>query len=229
MYRSFKDLAFVARKNGQNMKIYQDALRLDIFAKVKDLDTREKLGFLQLQALVGLTKFDAKDKQGRPLTLETDSHGIIRNTFQKLNELGYLQNYHETQIRDSRLILPKLAFANTDLKSKVPMYNITFEKTDKEINFDESEFQRMFPLVFSKRGLLAKQGYTLERDEEGRIRINYKKREQKEESKENLNRRDIREEVKVDISQEEQKEFVKSFKKSENQRQITTKEQENEL
>lgn len=87
MYTSYKDLAFIARKKGKNMKIYQDAVRPDIFKIIKGLDTREKLGFLQLQALVGMTKFEQVDRRGNPITLETDSHGIIRKTFQALNEL----------------------------------------------------------------------------------------------------------------------------------------------
>lgn len=110
LYKSYKDLAFIARKVKGNVKIYQDVVRPDLFSKLKGLDTREKLGFLQLQALVGMTKFDAVDKKGRPITLETDSHGIIRKTFQALSELGYLQNYEEKYVKDSSLIMEKLAF-----------------------------------------------------------------------------------------------------------------------
>ena len=83
-YKSFEDLAFVAGKKGKNIKIYQDVVRPDISKQIIGLDKREKLGFLQLQALVGMTKFDELDRKGNPQTIETDSHGIIRNTFQKL-------------------------------------------------------------------------------------------------------------------------------------------------
>lgn len=143
------------------MKIYQDAVRPDLFSKLKGLDTREKLGFLQLQALVGMTKFDSVDKKGRPITLETDSHGIVRKTFQALSELGYLQNYEEKYVKDSLLIIEKLAFGNIGIGEKIQMYNMRFQKADKKIDFEDPEFRKRFPMVFSKRGILAKQGYEI--------------------------------------------------------------------
>lgn len=52
MYRSYKDLAFIVKRKGKNMKIYQDAVRPDLFRILQKLNPREKYGFLQLQALV---------------------------------------------------------------------------------------------------------------------------------------------------------------------------------
>ncbi len=52
LYKSYKDLAFIARRKGDRMKIYQDVTRPDIFSKIRGLDVREKVGFLQLQAIV---------------------------------------------------------------------------------------------------------------------------------------------------------------------------------
>jgi len=52
MYKSYKDLAFIVKRKGRNMKIYQDAVRPDLFRRLQKLNPREKYGFLQLQALV---------------------------------------------------------------------------------------------------------------------------------------------------------------------------------
>lgn len=212
-FKSFKDLAFMVGKKGKNEKIYQDVIRPDIFRLIRNMDKREKLGFLQLQMLVGLTKFDARDKRGNLQTIETDSHGIIRNTFQKLTELGYLQNYNERHIKDSNLILPKLAFANGEISKKVPIYNMTFQKTERQIDFDDPNFRKMFPMVFSKRGILAKRGYTIKRNSEGRLEINYgkgRKREKNYTIRENQ-RDNFRERVKVEESLEDQKIKIEKF------------------
>lgn len=218
LYTSFKDLAFIARKKGKNIKIYQDVERPDIFKLIRGLDKREKLGFLQLQALVGMTKFDAKDKNGDLQTIETDSHGIIRNTFQKLSELGYLQNYNEKYLRDSKLILPKLAFANGQINKNVPIYNMTFQRTDKPIDFDDPEFRKMFPMVFSKRGILAKRGYTIKKDAEGRLEIDYGKGKKIEKTPTIPTRRtsNFREEIRVEESLESQKEKIEQFMQEQN-------------
>lgn len=193
------------------MKIYQDVVRPDIFKLIKGLDKREKLGFLQLQALVGMTKFDSVDKKGRPVTLETDSHGIIRKTFQALSELGYLQNYEETYLRQSSVILPKLAFGNTEIGEKTSIYNMKFQRTGKKIDFDDPEFRKKFPIVFSKRGIIAKQGYEITEDENGVLTINYTpKKEDKRIPREST----LRQRVKVETSLEEQSAFAQRFMSS---------------
>lgn len=213
MYKSYKDLAFIVRKKGPNMKIYQDAVRPDLFREIQKLDSREKLGFLQLQALVGLTKFDGLDKNGNPITLETDSHGPIRKAFQTLAELGYLQNYEESYLKQSRLIAPKLAFANTDIRKKVDIYNMKFQKADREIDFEDEKLRRMFPMVFAKRGLIAKRGYNITKDENGAYTIEYPKKKDsvKDKEPELPKEETIRDRVKSGISEKAQSEFVKEF------------------
>lgn len=163
-----------------------------------------------------MTKFDTYDKKGNPQTIETDSHGIIRNTFQKLSELGYLQNYNEKHIKDSRLILPKLAFANTEINKKVPIYNMTFQKSLNQIDFEDPNFRKMFPMVFSKRGILAKRGYTLKKDAEGRIEIDYGKGRKREDKPVVLapRRDNIRERVRIEESLEEQKRKIEQYMQS---------------
>ena len=205
------------------MKIYQDAVRPDLFSKLKGLDTREKLGFLQLQALVGMTKFDSVDKKGRPITLETDSHGIVRKTFQALSELGYLQNYEEKYVKDSLLIIEKLAFGNIGIGEKIQMYNMRFQKADKKIDFEDPEFRKRFPMVFSKRGILAKQGYEILQDENGVLTINYTPKKEKADKK--IKREStLRERIRVETSLEEQKDFVQKF--MERSKQIRSEDKE---
>lgn len=222
MYKSFKDLAFIARKHHGNMKIYQDVARPDLFNKLRGLDDRQKLGFLQLQALVGMTKFDLEDKKGNPITIETDSHGIIRKTFQDLARTGYLQNYEEKYLKNSNLILPKLTFGNTKIQKETEIYNMKFQKTNKEIDFEDPEFKKMFPMVFSKRGILKKQDYKILRDEEGRLTIDYGKRKNKQQTARipEITQKDepkFREEIKVNKSLEEQQKFAKEFTKKDTQ------------
>ena len=183
-YTDFKDLAFVGRKHGNNVKIYQDVVRPDIFSELIGMDKREKIAFLQLQALVGLTKFDRLGKNGNPMTIETDSHGVIRKTFQKLSEQGYLANYQESFLKKSHLTLPKLAFGNTDLRSQAEIYNMKFQKSEKAIDFDDPEFKKLFPMVFAKRGLLSREGYTIEKGENGELSINYNKKQRREAKRE---------------------------------------------
>ena len=212
LYKSFKDLAFVARKKGNNMYIEQDVLRPDIFRLVRGLDTREKLGFLQLQTLIGMTKFDANDKNGNPLTLETISHGMVRNTFQKLNELGYIQNYQEQHTKDRKLMFAKLAFANLDFMKNTSMFKMTFQRTNKPIDFEDPDFRRMFPMVFGKNGLLAKKGYTIVMNQDGSTSIDYgNKNEEKRKNKQVKPRPNIRDELKVPISLEEQRTNAEGF------------------
>ena len=166
-------MAFIARQQKDSVKIFQDVVRPDMLSKLRGMDVRQKLGFLQLQALVGMAKFDSYDKKGKSVTIETDSHGMVRSTLKKLEQLGYLENYEERFLKKTRLILPKLAFANTDFKKDVDIYNIKFQRTDKSFDFADPEFRKMFPIVFSARGLLATKGYSIEMDKDGKPCIVY--------------------------------------------------------
>jgi len=140
LYKAYPDLAFVLKKHGKNMKIYQDIVRPDILSEMKGLSDIEKAGFLQLQAIVGLSKESGFDKKGNPITYETDTHGVVQKTFRKLRDLGYIENYEETFLKNSHLILPKLAFGNTEaLKKKSEVFNIKFQRTDKPIDFSDPD------------------------------------------------------------------------------------------
>lgn len=160
-----------------------------------------------------MSKFDGLDKKGSPITLETDSHGPIRKTLIKLSELGYIQNYEERQIGTKRLIIEKLAFANGDIKKKIDMYNMKFQRTEKAIDFEDETLRRAFPGVFGQRGLIARQGYNITRDENGTLQIEYPKKKDRKlvEVTKSAKEETLKDRVKVDISQKEQSEFTKSF------------------
>ena len=175
VYKSYKDLIFISKKNNGNIKIFQDALRPDILREVSKLNNIEKAGFMQLQAIIGLSKFDSKDKNGDSITYETDSHGFVRKTFKALEDLGYIENYEEQYKKDTNLIVPRLAFGNIkDIPNKVQMYNIKFKRTNKPIDLNDEQLIKKFPLIFSgKRGLLAKRNYSFIMESDGKLGINY--------------------------------------------------------
>ncbi|MCI9366290.1 MAG: hypothetical protein HFJ54_07205 [Clostridia bacterium] len=160
-----------------------------------------------------MSKFDGVDKKGNPTTMETDTHGPIRKTLGKLEELGYIKNYNETQIGRKRLIVEKLAFLNGDIKGKTDIYNITFERTDKKVNFEDETLRKAFPAVFSKRGIIVKKGYRIEADENGVLTIEYpkKKDRKKAEVAKTLKDNTIRKELRVEISEEAQRDFSRRF------------------
>ena len=163
-----------------------------------------------------MSKFGNVDEKGRPLLLETDTHGVVRKTLMKLEKLGYIEDYSENLKRSSRLILPKLAFANTDFKEKTDIYNIKFQRTEKPMDLENSELRRMFPGVFGTRGIINSQGYNIKYGENGELVIDYGKGKPKtkeplmqEQDKSSEQREpSLRERVKADISLEEQRDFV---------------------
>ncbi len=175
VYKSYPDLALLARHSGKNIKIVQDAFRPDLLKHLLKLPNREKAGFMQLQSLVGVSKMPYLDKNGVPLSFETDSHGVIRKSLMNLQKLGYIQNYQESFLKDSHLIVPKLAIGNfKGIKDTVQLYHINFNRTDKPIDFHDKNLQKAFPLVFSKKsGLLAKNNFDLIKNDDGSFSIDY--------------------------------------------------------
>lgn len=173
--RSFKDLAFITSKHKGNTKIYQDVTRMDLTGKMKGFSNIEKAAFMQMQAIIGLSKFPVCDRKGKEIIYETDTHGINQKTFKKLQELGYIKDYEEKFLKDTRLILPKIAFGNLqELNKKVKMYNIKFKLTGKPIDLEDPDLRRYFPMVFGeKNGIVAKKGYNFVRKDDGSITIEY--------------------------------------------------------
>lgn len=214
MYKGHKDLAFVTRKGHNNtVKIFQDWTRSDITKNIRDYSNIEKAGFMQLQAIIGLSKFEREDKKGNILTYSTVSHGITRKTFKRLTELGYIENYEEEYKKDTRLVLPRLAFGNIKaLKEKIQMYNIRFNLSDKELDITDFAFQQSFPTVFGKRGLIQKRGYEIVPDGKGGLTFEIRENEP---SRYNRGKNKLKEELRG--------KGVPSYRKqSENSKQFTT-------
>ena len=217
IYKSHKDVAFhISNSLNGNKKITQDQFRLDITAKTKGMSLREIAGFTQLQALVGVSKLDRFDKKGNTITYETESHGPIRSTLKKLNQMGIIKNYSEHYKRNSRFIVEKLAMGNTDsIKNKEEMYDIKFELGDNKIEFENPEFRKNFKLIFSeKSGLLIKKNWDLVLSEDGSYSIDYNaqesflKRINRQLDKGTGSLKDIKQEV---ITLEEQKQFIENL------------------
>lgn len=175
VYKSYPDLALLARHSGKNIKIVQDAFRPDLLKHLLKLPNREKAGFMQLQTLVGLSKMPYLDENGVPFSFETDSHGVIRKSLMNLQKLGYIQNYQESFLKNSHLIAPKLAVGNfKGIKDTVEMYHINFDRTDKPIDLDDKNLQKSFPLVFSKKsGLFVKNNFDLIKNDDGSFSVDY--------------------------------------------------------
>lgn len=173
--RSFKDLVFITSKHKGNTKIYQDVTRVDLTSKMKGFSNAEKAAFMQMQTIIELSKFPVHDRKGKEIIYEIDTHGINQATFRKLQELGYIRDYEEEFLKDTRLILPKIAFGNfKKLNEKVKMYNIKFKLTGKPIDLEDENLRRYFPMVFSeKSGIIVKKGYSFVRKDDGSITIDY--------------------------------------------------------
>ena len=212
LFKNYKDLAFVTQNHGENIKIYQDIIRPDIIKEVSKLTSREKLGFMQLQAIVGLSKFTSQNFKEENPTFETDTHSVLQKTFKTLNDLGYINNYSESFKKTSNLIGPKLAMGNfKNLTEKTDFYNVQFNISDKHIDLNDENLKKAFPLVFSeKRGILNK--YDLVQNYDGSLEIDYKP----EKSFNEINRSEpptntLKEDLKKDSpTLEEQKEFVEN-------------------
>lgn len=176
VYKSYDDLAFLTQKSGKNtIKIFQDPTKLNMTNKIKDYSNIEKAGFMQLQAIVGMSKFNKMNKKSQINNFSTVSHGITRKTFKKLAKLGYIENYEEEYKKDSNLLLPKLLFGNFKaLKDKVQMYDIKFNLTDKPLDLSDKNLQKVFPAVFGSKGVIQKYGYQIINDgEEPGFKIQY--------------------------------------------------------
>lgn len=212
LFKNYKDLAFVTKNHGENIKIYQDIIRPDMIKEVSKLTSREKLGFMQLQAIVGISKFASQNFKGENPTFETDTHSVLQKTFKNLDNLGYINNYRETFKKTSNLIGPKLAMGNLkNLTEKTDFYNVQFNMPDKPIDLNDENLQKAFPLVFSeKHGILNK--YNLVQNYDGSLEIDYKPEKSfneihKTENNDNTFRKDIQ---KNSPTLEEQKKFVEN-------------------
>ena len=234
LYTSHKDVAFISRKQNGNVKIYQDVIRPDITLRLRNMTEIEKAAFMQLQAIVGISKLNKTDKNGELIQYETDSHSIVQKTFKKLSSIGLLTDYTETPKKNffnknkdkrSHLILPKLAFGNLKgLKEQISIYNIKFKLGNKKVDINDPDLQRIFPLVFGKKGLLTRYNYSIIQNPDGTLSIDYNSKEKaKEDNYVNKDDSSFKKELReASPTLQEQKAFSDNFQHT------FSKEQQNE-
>lgn len=224
MYKSYKDLAFVTGKHDGNVKIYQDITRIDMIRKILNLSNIDKAAFMQLNIIAGMTKVSNVDNKGNDVIYETDTHGINRKTFKKLEELGYLKDYEEKLWKKSRIILPKLAFGNLkDLNKKVDIYNIKFKLTEKKIDINDTKLQKSFPMIFGRKGIISNQGYNLITETDGSLTIDYNAKElyKKQVSLQQNSRQKLYNELRRGVpSLEEQKKYAQQILSSKKEKRV---------
>lgn len=227
--KTFKDLAFITAKHGKSIKIFQDATRFDITSKMRGFSNIEKAAFMQMQTIIGVSKFPSHDKYGNEIVYETDTHGINQKTFRKLQELGYIKDYEESFKKNTRLILPKVAFGNfKELNKMVKIYNIKFSLTGKAVDLEDENLRRYFPMVFgTKKGIIASKGYNFTREEDSSLTIEYKPEQPyiKEKNKRRTREGILKRVRKGAPSLEEQKIYIQEIQKGQQKdKQEITKE-----
>ena len=152
IYKGYKDLSFITSKKGNNILISQDVTRYDLTAKMKGMNNGEKAAFMQLQAIIGVSKFKPYNSKGEEHTFQTFSHRINQKTFRKLRDLGYIKDYEDKFWKKKRIALAKLGFGNPkDAMKKEDIYDIRFKLTGKPMDLEDPELRRYFPMLFSDR------------------------------------------------------------------------------
>ena len=116
------------------------------------MNNGEKAAFMQLQAIIGVSKFKPYNSKGEEHTFQTFSHRINQKTFRKLRDLGYIKDYEDKFWKKKRIALAKLGFGNPkDAMKKEDIYDIRFKLTGKPMDLEDPELRRYFPMVFSDR------------------------------------------------------------------------------
>ena len=126
-----KDSIFSVTRSGY---IHQNTLArpLRFFSLITGKDKQQK--FTE-EALNMFTEVKDKDKNGEPIKYNTKSQILTLSLLKKLQRNGYVENLEYKESGHSRLITEKLLLGNIKdiFKSKKhPMYDISFNLTDKE-------------------------------------------------------------------------------------------------
>ena len=216
-FKSYRDLDFIVKKHKGNYKIFQDFFRPSMLKEFSKLNFKQKVGLMQLQTIVGISKFQSDKLNEFNPTFETDTHSLLQKTFKNLEKTGYINNYSETFFKKSNLIASKIALGNfRDLGKSTDFYNVKFNISDKKIDLNDENLHKVFPLVFStKYGILNK--YGIIQNPNGSYQIDYK-------NKYPFNLRNIsdkknsfKEKYNSNISLESQHDFSKNFESKQNQ------------
>lgn len=101
------------------------------------------------EALNMFVEMKAKDKNNKPKKYNTYSQALTLSLLKRLERNGYIENLEYKKSGVSRLIIEKIFFGNfKDLfkNRKYPMYDITFNLTDKERKKED-----LLELAFGKK------------------------------------------------------------------------------
>lgn len=134
---------------------------------------------MQLQTIIGISKFKRHDAKGEILNFSTTTHGVNIKTFEKLQELGYIDNLQKEFYKNRSIPIESLAFGNwKNLFQKKDFYKINFNRTDKVVDLEDEKLKKTFGLVFnSKKGIISKNGYHFRQKDTGELEIDYKAKE----------------------------------------------------
>lgn len=199
-FREEKDLMFRSHKDRKGkIHIYQ---KFGFRKGMKDFDKFDIAGFMALNTVVGLSRFQdefKKDLDKQEFTVKT--HNLNVKILEELEKAGYLNITNREEKGKSNLFFEKLgvrnfksagrAFLNKDGKEK--MQQIDFKLTDKKIDLEkmyidyskksdkEKNSSKLGKLLFSDRyGFLSKdrfKGISHSYDKYGRLIIDYKAKE----------------------------------------------------
>ena len=227
-FKSYKDLDFIIKKHNGNYKIFQDFFRPSMLKEFSKLNQKEKIGLMQLQAIVGISKFQSDKLSADNPTFETDTHSLLQKTFKILEKVGYINNYSETFFKKSNLTVSKLALGNfKDLGKSTDFYNVTFNISDKKIDLNNENLHKAFPLVFSsKYGILNK--YGIIQNPDGSYQIDYKNRYPFNIRKISDKKNGFKEQYNSYISLGSQLDFSKKIESKQNQNSLNTDANEKE-
>ena len=216
-FKSYKDLDFIIKKHKGNYKIFQDFFRPSMLKEFSKLNFKQKVGLMQLQAIVGISKFQSDKLNANTPTFETDTHSFLQKTFKNLEESGYINNYSETFLKKSNLIASKIALGNfKDLGKSTDFYNVKFNISDKPIDLNDENLHKTFPLVFStKYGILNK--YGIVQNPDGSYQIDYKNKYPFNHTNTDNIKNTFKEKYNSNISLESQRDFSENFEFKQNQ------------
>ena len=227
-FKSYKDLDFIIKKHKGNYKIFQDLFRPAMLKEFSKLNQKQKVGLMQLQAIVGISKFQSGKLSANNPTFETDTHSLLQKTFKNLEKTGYINNYSEIFFKKSNLIVSKIALGNfKDLGKPTDFYNIRFNISDKKIDLNDENLHKAFPLVFSEKyGILNK--YGIIQNSDGSYQIDYKNKSPFNLRNISDKKYDFKEQYSSDISLEDQRDFSKNFESKQSQNYQNTQINEKE-
>ena len=201
VFRNEDDLLFSSQKKlDGKVHITQ---KFGMRKELKNFDSVDIAGFMALNTVVGLSRFQNELMNKNKLEQEftTRTHQINLNVFKELEKLGYIKIDDIKDKGESSLFIEKIGVGNfksaakafTNKNGKTKMKQIDFKLTDKKIDIEdmyidyisksdkEKNSSKLGKLLFSdKYGFLSKnrnKGISFNYDKYGRLIIDYKSKE----------------------------------------------------